>query len=341
MKKSSKRFVITEESLNMYGFRIRTLGIDMSRFNDNPVCTLNHNYEKAIGQWTDIQIGTTSMSAVPSFDENDPEAMLIYDKIEQGIIKTASVGVFPLEMQGEWLERCEMLEIAIAPVPGNKNASVVLYGADGVQLKSSDAKTLLLSVQKDTNQKEENTNQLKIMNKELLAALVLLCAQAGVTVQLSADAKDEDIQKAMGSIGNKVVALTASNQALKTANDEFQTQALTAKNAEVATLVDSAIADKRITADKRETFVKLAAADFELCKSTLESLKPVTLSIVPGAAAAKADASDAADRAAWTFDEYMEKDGIGLSAMQTNDSEKFNALYAAKVAEMKAKGAIA
>lgn len=337
MKKSSKTFKCSDPSQNVYGFSVDTAGIKLESFSQNPVCLLNHNYDKVMGSWTDVAVVGTTLQGVPIFDDEDTEGAKYYGQVERDVIKGASIGIIPLSVEGDVITSCDLLEISITPVPANRNA-LVIYNAKGVALNAKEAKAYMLSVQTDPNKPEEDKNkQLKTMNKELLAALVLLCAQAGVTVQLSADSKDEDIQKAMTNIGNKVTALSASNIALKTANDEFATQALNAKNAEVTELVDAAVADKRITAEKRESFVKLAAADMDLFKSTLESLKPVTLSVVPGAGVV----ADAADRANWSFDDYLQKDSAALSAMQINDVEKFNTLYSAKKAALKAKGAIA
>lgn len=335
MKKSTKRFTVTTEDKNFYGFRVRTLGIDFSRFNENPVCTLNHNYEKVLGQWLDFQFTPTSISAVPAFDENDPEAMKIYDKIEQGIISTASLGLKPLDMQGEWLEKCELLEIAIAPVPGNKNANVKLYAADGQALNDNEAKTLLLSVTQNNKNPKINIK----MNEKFRLALLALAVQTGLTIQLSADATDDDGVNELNKIGEHIKGLNLSVKTLTEANTGFKTKEEAAAKAEGETYVDGKIALKVITADKRDAFINLYATNKDLCKSTLDAINPVNLAIVPGAENAKKEES--ADRKDWDFEKWQKEDSLGLAAMQTNDVPKFEGLFNAYAANLKAKGVIA
>lgn len=148
MIKSSKTFIVTDETLNIYGFKVRTAGIDMSRFKNNPVCTYNHDYTQILGlwEWGDLRIEGTRILAIPSFDENDENAMKVADKIEQNIIKTASIGIVPLRISGDWVEESELLEIAIAPIPGNKNATVQLYSSEGDTLSSKDFERMSLSI---------------------------------------------------------------------------------------------------------------------------------------------------------------------------------------------------
>lgn len=286
-----------------------------------------------MGSWTDVLLSGNVLQGVPVFDTEDDEANKYYGQVERDVIKGASIGIIPLAVDGNEITACELLEISITPVPANRNA-LVIYNAKGQKLNAKEAKAYMLSINSTQTETDKNS---KTMDKDLLAALVLLCANAGITVQLSADSKNEDAVNAINKVGNIVTSLKLTNTQLKASNDAYQVAELNAKNAEAASTVDAAIADKRITAAQRETFIKLFAADADLAKSTLEALKPVQLTAIPGAAAAQ----QVAGREAWTLDDWAKNDSVGLSAMQVNEPEKFNALYEAKVTNLKAAGAIA
>lgn len=337
MKKSTKTFKCSDPNQNVYGFSVKTEGIKLDSFLQNPVCLLNHNYDKVMGAWEDVVKMGTTLQGVPVFDTEDPEANKYYGQVERDVIKGASIGIIPLAMSGNEITESELLEISITPVPANRNA-LVIYNAKGVKLNAKEAKAYMLSISNDTNKEDENKSQ--IMNKELLAALVLLCAQSGVSVNLAADASDEDIKQAITAVGNKISALNLSVTTLTEKNKEYATKELNAQKAEAEAAVNAAIADKRITADKKETFLKLFASDAELAKSTLEALKPVNLTVIPGAEEAAAKTKEQEDRKDWPFEKWLKEDSVGLSAMQANDTEKFNALYAGYVANLKATGAI-
>lgn len=53
----SKTFVLHDESVNTYGFRMLTSGVNLDEFRKNPVMLLNHNdYSLPIGRWENIRI---------------------------------------------------------------------------------------------------------------------------------------------------------------------------------------------------------------------------------------------------------------------------------------------
>lgn len=335
MKKSTKVFKVSDPSKNVYGFKVDTAGIATAAFLLNPVCLLNHDYNKIMGSWEDLTVIGTDMTAIPVFDEADPEAVNMCSKVEQGLLNGASIGIIPLAVKDGVVIKSELLEISLTPVPANRSA-LVLYNNKGVKLSVEEAKAYCLSIQ-DTKIENKQQN----MDPKILSALVLLCANAGVTVQLNADTKVEEVENAITSIGNKVSALNLSNNELKAKVDAFETaEALQLKAAGEA-LVDAAITAKKISADKRESFLKLHAADPELCKSTLEGLTAVTLGVIPGAQAAAEAKKDQEDRSGWNLQTWLEKDGKGLSAMETTDPEKFSKLFSDYQIELKSKGAIA
>lgn len=337
MKKSTKVFKVSDPSQNVYGMTVRTSGIQTENFIANPTCLLNHDYNIILGLWEDLTITGKDMTAVPVLDDDDPEALKYYGKVERDLLKGASIGIIPLAVEGEEITKCELLEISLTPVPANRNA-LVIYSADRVALNVDEAKAYMLSVQSKPDKKQKPSSK---MNENLRAALMLLCVQSGLTIQLSADTEDGAIVEAIQKVGAKITSLTLSVNQLKTDNDKFKSDAEALQLSANTALVDQAIEDKMITADSRQQWLNLCAVSPELAKSTLAGLKPVTLSAIPGAEDAHKKQEEIKGREAWTFEDYQKNDGMALSAMQTQDAPKFNKLYNDYCLKLKAQGAIA
>lgn len=133
LKRSTKKFILSDESTNSYSIKVLTAGIRTEEFLKNPVGLLNHNYDKVICLWSDINIEGKSLTGVPLFDGNDAEALKICQKVDDDIIKGCSIGITALAWDGNIITDCILKEISITPLPSNKNA-VVLYSKNNVQL---------------------------------------------------------------------------------------------------------------------------------------------------------------------------------------------------------------
>ena len=90
------RFILNDENvMNSYGFKIKTAGIDLKRFEANPVMLDGHNPSNlsVIGKWTEIKAENGKLSADTDFDMEDENAKTIAGKVERGVIKGASMGI--------------------------------------------------------------------------------------------------------------------------------------------------------------------------------------------------------------------------------------------------------
>ena len=91
------KFILNDEAVvNSHGFRILTAGIDLTRFKLNPVMLDGHirSNQTVIGSWKDITIEEGKLFAEPLFDMEDENAKLIAGKVERGVIKGASMGIY-------------------------------------------------------------------------------------------------------------------------------------------------------------------------------------------------------------------------------------------------------
>lgn len=77
---SQKRIILSDSSLNRYGYRVLTSGMFLEAFKKNPVMLYMHFRDegspiwgetKAIGHWEDIQLEGDVLSAIPVFDKVD------------------------------------------------------------------------------------------------------------------------------------------------------------------------------------------------------------------------------------------------------------------------------
>lgn len=165
-----KTFVLSDESLNSYGFWVKTDGIDLKQFKKNPVMLWDHNRPwrgtkdevLPIGTWENIRVEDGKLLADASFDMGDEFAAEIARKVKDGVIKMCSIG-FEVKEDTEDVKllkpgqtrrtvtKSKLVESSITPFGANEN-SVSLYrggklielseGADniGVELLNSNKK---------------------------------------------------------------------------------------------------------------------------------------------------------------------------------------------------------
>lgn len=126
------KFILNDENKrNSYGFKIKTEGISLERFEGNPIMLDGHNISNlsAIGKWINIKKENGLLTADTSFDLKDENAKKIAEKVEGGFIKGASMGIsfskkdFSYENGELVLNHCEIYEASIVAVPSNANCT--------------------------------------------------------------------------------------------------------------------------------------------------------------------------------------------------------------------------
>lgn len=133
-------FVLSDNSVNSYGYVIKTSGIQTERYEKNAVMFFNHrDYNEPIGKWK-IRFDGDRLLGKPCFAKNDEQAQSIKKKVEAGVINGTSIGVRPLELSQKpkdlvagqtraTVTKCELFEVSFVGVPANANAvrAVRLY----------------------------------------------------------------------------------------------------------------------------------------------------------------------------------------------------------------------
>lgn len=285
MKKSSKRIVLSTESKNDKGFHVLTSGIDLTQYKKNPVLLWMHQRPEGkskdevlpLGNGLDLMIDNDQISFVPSFDDTDDFALSIYNKYENGTLRSASAGLIPIEWEKRgmevWLVKSILVEITLCDIGSNSDAlTVALYNEEGlVNLTAG----FLDSVIPNSNQKD-------------MKKIELNADKALTMVNLSQDATDEDFLKAVekaielnATQGATILTLTKEKDeaitAQKEAEAELEKLQKETANAELVQLVNDAEQKGQITKEQRVDFLGdeengIEALSVDKAKSILELL---------------------------------------------------------------------
>lgn len=284
-------FVLSDESLNSYGFRFLTDGIDTSLFEKNPIALWVHarpygwnkNAEPLpIGKWVNIRKDGKKLIADLEFDEDDEFAVSLMRKVEKGIINMVSIGARAITTSDDpavlikgqtrpTVIQSLLMECSLVDIGANRNALRLQdeFGAD-INLSDRDGNHLLplLSDIQHLNDDMKFTEQiaqvLKLSDGASEAEILLAC-QTAATNSL----KLVDLQ-------GQVATLTSDKTALELKLKGFEDAAKAAETANQIALVDGAIASKKITASEKDTYLQLASANFDATKKILDGMKGVT-----------------------------------------------------------------
>lgn len=131
---------------------------------------------------------------------------------------------------------------------------------------------------------------------------------------LAADATDSQIEAALETLKDNA-AKTVSLEASAKVQQEAKAEAL----------VDRAIKEKKITADLKSDYVKLANTDFENTEKIINAMAGVT----KASEELLEDGPSSEGREKWTMEDYQAKDPNALLEMMTKQPEAFKKLEAA------------
>ncbi len=249
---SKKRLVLTDGSVNRYGYRVLTEGCrNLEAFKKNPILLYMHFRDegspdwcdyKAIGHWEDIQVEGDQLSAVPVFDCVDELSKTVKAKFDAGTFNAASIGLRILATSEEkdmllpgqtraTVTVWEILEASIVDIPANQNA-VRLYSA-GTMAK--------LAASTDEGEMPALLNKKGVMNlkstwKTVLAFLGIAEDKAETT-ELSAE-NLEKLDGEMKRLQGEVSRLTEENTTLTGERDQLKTDVQN-KDTEISTLKTS------------------------------------------------------------------------------------------------------
>lgn len=260
MTKKANTFLLTDESVNTYGFRLLTSGGDLEQFRRNPVMFYNHNdMETPIGRWENIRVENGQVLADPVFDLEDSFAKKIAGKVERGFLKAASVGLRIIETSDDPKVLLQGQQLPTVTKWMLREASVVTIGANHNALRLYDANDQLLSDDQilklfDNMGAPTPPQQQKKMKKEIFNLL-----------DLAEGSTEEQVQSA-------IQKLKDDNQKLSDDASKREKADKAARTAEAVKLTDDAIKDGRLNADGKQDMLDLFDADFDKAKKMLSAI---------------------------------------------------------------------
>lgn len=285
-----KTFVLLDETLNEYGFWIPLAGLDVEQFKKNPIMLWMHNRAwrgtedevLPIGRWDNVRVEGGKLLADAVFDDNDEFASKIGDKVENGFLKMASVGVRimvlssdPKDLKpGQTREtpiKCKLKEASIVDIGGLDNAlSLAFYDADDKLIELSDSgENLPIKLLSENNQQTTEMIELK--------------KTVGL-LKLTDKATDEEIAAEVSKLQDSETTLKSENAKLSEKIQALEDKQKNENKAEAIALVDAAVKDGRIDASGKDSFLKLFENDHASAK--------VTLASIPARKSAKEDLKD-------------------------------------------------
>jgi len=294
-----KKFLLSDESINSYGFKVLTDGIDLSAFENNPVMLYEHERTALLGVWENLTKDGDKLMAEPRFDAEDELASKIEGKVNRGILKGASIGIQILKF-GEEITRdgaivpvalkSKLIEASITALPSNSNA-LRLYNQQGELMSESD---ITLAVKEVTKQFYKNDNDMKI-NSENLKAL-----------GLQENSSEEQLNKVISDKLSELKSLKQEQENLH--------------NQQAETLINSAISERKLTADQKDSFLKLAKADLENTRKVLSNMS------VPKKPGDMINRETTENREGWSLSDWRKKDPKGLLAFKQEKPDEYKAL---------------
>lgn len=280
--------VVNDDSVNMYGFRILTSGIDLSAFEKNPVMLYDHarrEYKNEIdiilpiGKWLNMRKEAGRLIMSPEFDLEDDFAKKIAHKFEKGYLNAASLNAnfeaitwsedpqYMLPGQtSPTVISCMIREVSITDIPGNMNCVRLSNSGKSISLNGKADPSELKTFFSNSNKQIEST-----MKKTILAL------NATGLFTLPESATDELVEASVKTIAAQLSAkdleIIRLNGLVKTAEDKVKLTETAALKSKATSMVDAALSAKKIVAGEKEHLITLASASEEMYKATEESLK--------------------------------------------------------------------
>ena len=259
---TSNRVRLTNDSLNSYGTRVLTDGLDIEQYNRNPVLLWMHQRGQVIGSLTDIQKEHGEITAQLNFDEASELSQRCKKQWEFGSLRMVSVGIDilawdddpNLAVEGQTMAtitKSKLTEVSVVDIGANDDAIRLNYQGQQLNLSAGGA-CPLPSLYNQSNQ-PQSTYPTEMDTKVLALKLGL------------PEGADET------AIYAKIDEIKATSTEVETLRAEKEAVI----QREVEALVDGAVAEKKIELKMRDHFLQLGkSVGADNLRTTLQSMSP-------------------------------------------------------------------
>lgn len=304
-----KRVRISNDSLNSYGFRVLTSGLDVAQYNRNPVLLYMHERGNVVGYVKDLKVENNEVTGELMFDCASELSQRCKKQFEFGSLRMVSAGLEILETSEDkdllvagqtrpTITKSKLFEVSIADVGANadalvlqRNGKVITLGRDG------DCDLPLLN----NNNKQKKTEEME--NKTI--ALKLGLPETATDAEISAKLTE------LNQLKEQNVSLLKEKESLTLTN--------------ITSLVTQAITEKRLEEKDKDQFVELGKKiGAEELEKTLKAMHPaVKLSSVLGH-------QGGAPAGEQKFTKLSEVPADQIAALRSENPEEYKRLYKAE-----------
>lgn len=303
-----KRVRISNDSLNSYGFRVLTHGMDVAQYNRNPVLLYMHERGNVVGYVKDLKVENNEVTGELMFDCASELSQRCKKQFEFGSLRMVSAGLEILETSEDkellvagqtrpTITKSKLFEVSIADVGANDDALVLHKDGKRITLgRDGDCPLPLLN-----NINKQKTEEME--NKTI--ALKLGLPETATEVEISA----------------KIAELNAVKEKNASLMQEKEKLTLTS----ITNLVVQAIAEKRLEEKDKDQFVELGKKiGVEELEKTLKAMHPaVKLSSVLG----HQGGAPAGDQ---NFTKLSEVPADRIAALRSENPKEYKRLYKAE-----------
>ncbi len=252
------RVRLTNDTLNSYGYRVLTDGVDITQYERNPILLYMHNRGKAIGLIKNIKKENGEITGELAFDEATELSTQCKKQWDFGSLRMVSIGFEVIEtsdaaeliVPGQryaTVTKARLIEVSLVDIGANNDAIRLHKDGQLITLSEGGDCPLPRLNHKPTN----NQPQMDIKTLALTLGLPETADEAAVNAKLA------ELKAANDDVEN----IRRENEQLKLS--------------QVTAAVDAAIAAKKIPAEKKQHFLDLGkTVGIETLNATLDAIAP-------------------------------------------------------------------
>lgn len=164
-----KRVRISNESVNCYGFRVLTAGIDVEQYKRNPVLLYMHERGNVVGYVNDLKVENDEITGELMFDCASEQSERCQKQFEFGSLRMVSAGLEIIETSEDpamlvpgqtrpTITKSRLFEVSVADVGANDDAIVLEKDGKRIML-SKDGTCGLPLITHNNNQSNKEMEQ--------------------------------------------------------------------------------------------------------------------------------------------------------------------------------------
>lgn len=249
-----KEAIISTERINSYGSRVLTAGIDLTQYEKNPIVLYMHRRgrkeDMPIGIMTNLRVENGILYGTPKFDDDTEDERNISKKWDRGTLRMLSAGLDVLEWSEDpamlvagqtrpTVTKSKLIEVSVVDIGSNDDAlQVGLY---------HEGKLLTLAA-------GEESDHLPLLSRGETESGDETTATSPEDEQNPNNNSNNNMEKILLKLG---LAPGATEDEAVAAIGRLQEEKNTITLARITDAVDTAVKDKRITADKKDKYLNL------------------------------------------------------------------------------------